>query len=39
MRVKVGNFLIFSGLLVVWHLLFSACVFMPRDGCLAARLR
>jgi len=25
MRVKVGNFLIFSGLLVVWHLLFSAC--------------
>src|SRR6202171_6842968 len=25
MRVKVGNFLIFSGLLVAWHLLFSAC--------------
>jgi exopolysaccharide biosynthesis polyprenyl glycosylphosphotransferase len=25
MRVKVGNLLIFSGLLVVWHLLFSAC--------------
>jgi exopolysaccharide biosynthesis polyprenyl glycosylphosphotransferase len=25
MRVKVGNFLIFSGLLVVWHVLFSAC--------------
>lgn len=25
MRVKVGNFLIFSSLLVVWHLLFSFC--------------
>jgi exopolysaccharide biosynthesis polyprenyl glycosylphosphotransferase len=25
MRVKIGNFLIFSGLLVVWHLLFSTC--------------
>jgi exopolysaccharide biosynthesis polyprenyl glycosylphosphotransferase len=25
MRVKVGNFLIFSGVLVVWHLLFSSC--------------
>src|ERR1700733_2167265 len=25
MRVKVGNFLIFAGLLVLWHLLFSAC--------------
>jgi exopolysaccharide biosynthesis polyprenyl glycosylphosphotransferase len=25
MRVKVGNFLIFCGLLVVWHLLFSTC--------------
>jgi exopolysaccharide biosynthesis polyprenyl glycosylphosphotransferase len=25
MRVKVGNFLIFSGLLVVWHLLFATC--------------
>jgi exopolysaccharide biosynthesis polyprenyl glycosylphosphotransferase len=23
MRVKIGNFLIFAGLLVVWHLLFS----------------
>jgi exopolysaccharide biosynthesis polyprenyl glycosylphosphotransferase len=25
MRVKVGNILIFMGLLLVWHLLFSAC--------------
>lgn len=25
MRVKIGNFLIFSGLLVVWHLLFTSC--------------
>ena len=25
MRVKVGNFLVFFGLLVVWHLLFTGC--------------
>jgi exopolysaccharide biosynthesis polyprenyl glycosylphosphotransferase len=25
MRVKVGNFLIFFGLLLVWHVLFSTC--------------